>query len=140
MTKSKKHGIGLSKQPLVIDPTGHTQSTVTVFVDDVLASGAVRDAQVDSHSHKWIQSRFAGAETLTDSHGTAVATAIRATAFCLRRKGSGGHYDGDDDLIVTVTYDDTTSGDTETDECTFTDVEYQDSVALKTKSKNDPPI
>jgi hypothetical protein len=41
---------------------------------------------------------------------------------------------------VTINYDDGTgSNTTESDECTFTDVEYDSTTYLTTKAKNDRP-
>src|SRR5690242_5928599 len=121
--KSKKHGIGLSKEKITMDPTGHTQSTVTVLVDELLDQIHVRDGHLDSSTHKWIGSAFYDATPLSSPAGADVATAVRITGYCLRKKRSST-FDGDGDLIVSITYDDTATGDTETDECTFTDVEY----------------
>ena len=117
---AKKHGIGLSKKvEFIVDPTRTTSNSIKVFAD--IPAGTAVKAYLSSSSHFWDQPT--NTTVTTDN-------VVTITAFCLRRKKrknvgftktSGG--DGDEDLSVTLVYDDGT-GSPELDEVTFGDVDY----------------
>ena len=136
--KSKKHGIGLSKERVTVDPSRTTLNTVSVFVDDS-ASFTHVDGKVESHKWNWLPRQNVSVIPLTDPTGGSTMTAaiVQIQAYCVGKKTGGGYGDGDDDLTVTIYYDDP-GGGTETDECTFTDIIY-DTSSLTTKAKNDRP-
>jgi hypothetical protein len=139
--KPKKHGVGLSKGTLWVDPKGKTKSNITVFVDNADKCNKI-DAKVDSNTHWWnSDQKVTAIVPLKDkqTNPTITAAAIQIEAHCTGKK-STFRSDGDDDLIVTISYDDESgSGGLETDECTFTDVDYEDTSTFATKTKNDRP-
>jgi|tagenome__1003787_1003787.scaffolds.fasta_scaffold20650369_2 hypothetical protein len=120
---TKKHGIGISKKDkLKVDAKKQPSSvnTLTLFVDDAPGLAGV-DALVSSSTYIW--ARPQSVSVVAPPAGSSIATIV-IKAFCLSRRAKKHSYgDGDDDLTITLYYEDG-SGGIETDECTFTDVEY----------------
>lgn len=119
---SKNHGVGLSKKnKFTVDPTKKPASinTITLFPEDTASLTKAPLAFLSSSSHIWDQPPAANVSI--------VGSTIVIKAFCLLRKKKKTTYggDGDDDLTITLVYDDGSGGNpTDVDECTFTDVEY----------------
>jgi hypothetical protein len=117
---TKKHDIGLSKKDKIkVDPTKAAGSlnTITVFAE-FAAGTPIKYAYLSSSTHFWDQ---------PTAVNVATTNTVTITAYCLRRKPVSVYlytYDGSDDLCVTLVYDD--GGHEVTDECNFTEVEYDD--------------
>lgn len=82
-------------------------------------AGAPKTVYLTANNHLWTSTTWSdiGNDTL------------QITSICSKKKHKPHHaefgtYDGDDDLTVTITFDDGGGGPPDTIDCTFTDVEY----------------
>lgn len=115
---TKKHAFGMSKKDQIkVDPTKAAANTITVFADFAAAS-TIKYSYLSSSSHIWDQ---------PTSVNVPKDNTITITAYCLRRRPSktyaGASSNGDDDLTITLVYDD--GGQQVTDECTFDGLDYE---------------
>lgn len=122
----KQHGIGLCRdgKKMNVDPKVANANIIKVFVDNPTASTTLLvTASLSSRNYLWAAPSNVAVDT--GPSGSKVAS-VKITANCLGKKKVVGDYaDGDDDLTVTLFYDDGT-GTLETEQCTFTDISYDD--------------